>query len=192
LDEHIDILFNEKTTSGLPDTSEWTSYPTTRQGDECERKLAVLEEELEALRFNAESDEVEEEEDEDSLSDSEVDYCSGRPWARITPSQDEFDYAISVSSEISKLTLELPDDFDETFEHNLGQLHMPTPSPSGSCASIIKPYCEYDFESDDDMDISESISTHSSMPSLIPIVESDEDSDSKKRRRTSQEICGNE
>jgi hypothetical protein len=189
LDEHIDILFNEKTAPQVPDTSEWGSYPTTRQGDECERKLAALEEELEALRFNAESDEVEEEDEEDSLSDSE-----GCAWARITPSQDEFDYAVSVSSQISKLSLELPDDFDETFEQNLGQLHMPTPSPSGSYdGSIIKPSCEYDFEFDyDAMDIAESISTHSSMPSLIPIVESDEDSDSKKRRRTSQEICGNE
>jgi hypothetical protein len=149
----------------------------------------VLEEELEALRFNAESEEVEEEDEEDSLSDSE-----GCAWARITPSQDEFDYAVSVSSQISKLSLELPADFDETFEQNLGQLHMPTPSPNGSYdGSIIKPSCEYDFEFDyDAMDIAESISTHSSMPSLIPIVESDEDSDSKKRRRTSQEICGNE
>jgi hypothetical protein len=183
LDEHIDILFNEKTTPRVPDTSEWGTYPTTRQGDECERKIAVLEEELEALRLNAESDDEEDEEDDDSLSDS------GRAWARITPSQDDFDYAVSVSSQISRLTLELPDDFDETFEQNLGQLHMPTPSPNGSCASIIKPSCEYDFESDDDII---DISTHSSMPSLIPIVESDEDSDSQKRRRTSQEICGNE
>jgi hypothetical protein len=184
LDSQLDILFNDYTSLGLPDTSEWTSYPTTRQGDECEKRLSVLEEELEALRINAESNDVEEDDDCDSLSDSEGEYCSGRAWAKITPCQDEFDYAMSVSSEISKLTLELPENFDETFEHNLGELHRPTPSPHGSCASIIKPSCE----SDDDMDIS----THSSMPGLIRLVESDEDSDSKKRRRTSQEICGNE
>jgi hypothetical protein len=151
------------------------------------------------------------------LSDSEVDYCSGRDWARITPSQDEFDYAISLSSQISKLSLELPEDFDETFEQNLGQLHMPTPSPNGSYdGSIIKPSCEYDFESDDD-DMNISASTHSSMPALIraatesddisvctysnmpeliPIVAAeesdDDDSESRKRRRMSQELCGNE
>ena len=178
LDSQLDILFNDYTSLGLPDTSEWTSYPTTRQGDECEKRLSALEEELEALRINAESNDVEEDDDCDSLSD-----C-GRAWAKITPYQDEFDYAMSVSSEISKLTLELPENFDETFEHNLGELHRPTPSPHGSCVSIIKPSCE----SDDDMDIS----THSSMPGLIRLVESDEDSESKKRRRTSQEICGNE
>jgi hypothetical protein len=194
LDGNIDLLFNTQTRTQVPDTSEWTSYPTTRQGDECERRLAVLEQELAALRLDAESDELEEENDEeDSLSDS------GRDWARITPSQDEFNYAISLSSQISKLSLELPEDFDETFEQNLGELHRPTPSPTGSCGSIIKPSCEYDFEynfeSDDDMNVS--TSTHSSMPSLIPIVaatEPDDDSgsESRKRRRMSQEICGNE
>lgn len=190
LDGNIDVLFNTQTaTEEVPDTSEWTSYPTTRQGDECERRLAVLEQELAALRLDAESDELEEEnEEEDSLSDS------GRDWARITPSQDEFDYAISLSSQISKLSLELPEDFDETFEQNLGQLHLPTPSPNGSCGSIIKPSCEYNFESDDDMNVS--TSTHSSMPELIPLAaaESDDDSgsESRKRRRMSQEICGNE
>ena len=209
LDGNIDVLFNTQTaTEEVPDTSEWTSYPTTRQGDECERRLAVLEQELAALRLDAESDELEE---ENSLSDS------GRDWARITPSQDEFDYAISLSSQISKLSLELPEDFDETFEQNLGQLHLPTPSPNGSCGSIIKPSCEYEFESDDD-DMNVSTSTHSSMPALIraatesdddnddmsvssmpeliPIAaaESDDDSgsESRKRRRMSQEICGNE
>jgi len=191
LDGNIDVLFNTQTaTEEVPDTSEWGGYPTTRQGDECERRLAVLEQELAALRLDAESDELEEEnEEEDSLSDS------GRDWARITPSQDEFDYAISLSSQISKLSLELPEDFDETFEQNLGQLHMPTPSPNGSYdESIIKPSCEYDFESDDD-DIS--VCTYSNMPELIPIVAAaaesdDDDSESRKRRRMSQEICGNE
>jgi hypothetical protein len=217
LDGNIDVLFNTQTaTEEVPDTSEWGGYPTTRQGDECERRLAVLEEELAALRLDAESDELEEEEEddeEDSLSDS------GRDWARITPSQDEFDYAISLSSQISKLSLELPEDFDETFEQNLGQLHLPTPSPNGSYGSIIKPSCEYDFESDDD-DMNISASTHSSMPGLIraatesgdddddddmsvssmpgliPIGAAadsdDDDSESRKRRRMSQELCGNE
>jgi len=214
LDGNIDVLFNTKTTPEVPDTSEWGGYPTTRQGDECERRLAVLEEELAVLRLDVESDELEEENDEeDSLSDS------GRDWARISPSQDDFVYAVSLSSQISKLSLELPDDFDETFEQNLGQLHMPTPSPNGSYGSIIKPSCEYDLESDDD-DMNISVSTHSSMPGLIPIVaesddddddddmsvssmpglipigaaadSDDDDSESRKRRRMSQELCGNE
>ena len=87
LDSQLDILFNDYTSLGLPDTSEWTSYPTTRQGDECEKRLSVLEEELEALRINAESNDLEEDDDCDGrINLSHSRWC----WRYACGEQDRF------------------------------------------------------------------------------------------------------
>ena len=49
LQRHIDILQGKESLVQLQDTSKWTVYPTTRQGDECERRLKTLEENLQNL-----------------------------------------------------------------------------------------------------------------------------------------------
>lgn len=49
LQTHIEILQGKKPQYQLQDTSKWTTYPTTRQGDDCERRLARLEENLKNL-----------------------------------------------------------------------------------------------------------------------------------------------
>ena len=49
LQTHIDILQGKEPQVQLEDSSKWTTYPTTRQGDDCERRLQALEEELQNL-----------------------------------------------------------------------------------------------------------------------------------------------
>jgi len=49
LQRHIDILQGKEPIVQLQDTSKWTTSPTTRQGDECERRLKTLEENLQNL-----------------------------------------------------------------------------------------------------------------------------------------------
>jgi hypothetical protein len=49
LQTHIDILQGKKPQYQLQDTCKWTTYPTTRQGYDCERRLQELEENLKNL-----------------------------------------------------------------------------------------------------------------------------------------------
>ena len=49
LQTHISILQGKKPDFNFQDSSKWTTYPTTRQGDECERRLQTLEENLKNL-----------------------------------------------------------------------------------------------------------------------------------------------
>lgn len=46
---HTDILFGRQLGKYSDDTSKWDNYPTTRQGDECEKKIAELEVKLQML-----------------------------------------------------------------------------------------------------------------------------------------------
>lgn len=46
---HLDVLDCKDKKSELNNTSEWNDYPTTRQGDECERKIIELEKKMENL-----------------------------------------------------------------------------------------------------------------------------------------------
>jgi len=50
LEEHAKCLFpetkNEYTEDELPEKNKWTIYPTTRQGDDCERRVEALEQQI--------------------------------------------------------------------------------------------------------------------------------------------------
>jgi hypothetical protein len=50
LEQHINCLFpdtkNEYTCDALPEKNKWTIYPTTRQGDECEKRVEALEQQI--------------------------------------------------------------------------------------------------------------------------------------------------
>ena len=53
MSDHIDYLYPESSSSsrrrfGEPDDNKWTIWPTTRQGDDCERRIADLEHDLNA------------------------------------------------------------------------------------------------------------------------------------------------
>jgi hypothetical protein len=56
LDLHLDILFGREYNNNFEDTSKWTIWPTTRQGDECEKRIRVLEKLISDLR-KSDSDE---------------------------------------------------------------------------------------------------------------------------------------
>ena len=52
MSDHIDFLYpydsstSSRSRFGEPDDSKWTTWPTTRQGDDCERRIAELKEEF--------------------------------------------------------------------------------------------------------------------------------------------------
>jgi predicted ArsR family transcriptional regulator len=54
MSDHIDFLYpvdsstSSRSRFGEPDDSKWTIWPTTRQGDDCERRIADLEHDLDA------------------------------------------------------------------------------------------------------------------------------------------------
>jgi hypothetical protein len=57
LEEHFKCLFPETipeyTEDALPEKNKWTIYPTTRQGDECERRVEALEQQIrDMLKFD--------------------------------------------------------------------------------------------------------------------------------------------
>jgi len=49
LDDYCDVLFTEKPKSYENDTSIWTQYPTTRQGDSNEERIEKLEKQLNSI-----------------------------------------------------------------------------------------------------------------------------------------------
>ena len=54
--KHCDVLFAKKPESYEKDTSIWTKYPTTRQGDSNEERIEKLEEKMEIYAFATNSD----------------------------------------------------------------------------------------------------------------------------------------
>ena len=51
---HVDILFCREVNHDFKDENKWGLYPTTRQGDACEKKIADLEEKLQMLENDLE------------------------------------------------------------------------------------------------------------------------------------------
>jgi hypothetical protein len=68
LEEHIKCLFpdtkNKYTEDELPEKNKWSIYPTTRQGDDCERRVEALEQTVQSmLKFDCHEQEHHYEED---------------------------------------------------------------------------------------------------------------------------------
>jgi hypothetical protein len=139
------------------DTHKWTQWPTTRQGDECEKRISAL---------------------EDYMRD--ITRFENPRHAAVTPNfvnihynsvdDDEYDY----DNESQDNDLQIRKNFRDN----------DTISSHSSMPSLIECSALHDDGDDDD---NESISTHSSMPGLVDIdsVSSDE------RIRNSYELCGN-
>ena len=173
LDNHIAILYGE-TPPVLDDAVRLNIWPTTRQGDECEDRVAKLESQLEMLNFTADPNVF------DSIA------C-----ARYNPNMTRMD--------IRELDDEVP--------YQEGSYDDDCNSMSGECVSVMSDECVNHYQSlkgslfqdsdasDSDTDCDDSVvSTHSSMPDLIPCSEtSDDDSETRKRQRfITHYICGNE
>ena len=139
------------------DTHKWTHWPTTRQGDECEKRISALENYMRDItRFE------------------------NPRHAAVTPNfvnihynsidDDEYDYDNESQDNDLQIRKNLRDN-DSISSHS-------------SMPSLIECSAIHDDGDDDD---NESISTHSSMPGLVDIdsVSSDE------RIRNSYELCGN-
>ena len=75
LEQHINCLFpgttHEYTEDALPEKNKWTIYPTTRQGDECEKRVEALEQTVRDMLkfdFHEPQEHYEEHYDEEELS----------------------------------------------------------------------------------------------------------------------------
>ena len=168
LDTHLGVLDGEDFSSkSLPEnTHKWTHWPTTRQGDECEKKISELEDYLRDVtrfeyprqlgvtpRFNCE--------EQDS-------YLLMRKFENNSKIEDDND-SISTHSSIHDLD-----------EHNSVSTHSSMPSLI-DCRNTRSPVSDRD---DDD-------STYSSMPELEEMEKHCENY-YENRFRNSYEICGNE
>ena len=148
------------------DTHKWTHWPTTRQGDECEKRISALENYMRDItrfeyprqlgitpRFNCE--------EQDS-------YLLMRKFENNSKIEDDND-SISTHSSIHDLD-----------EHNSVSTHSSMPSLI-DCRNTRSPVSDRD---DDD-------STYSSMPELEEMEKHCENY-YENRFRNSYEICGNE
>jgi len=131
LDEHLNIMFPNARyhcDKEVEDSSKWTHWPTTHQGEECERRIEALEQQIQSMTsFDPES----------------------------------------VYNFIAD---------DEEHDSQLIERKMDR-------STSARPALEDGEEEDED----NSVSTHSSMPSLI----SCSSLDSQERIRNSYELCGN-
>lgn len=173
--------------------------PTTRQGDDLERRLANLEADM---RFNVASNNADELSDNGRLDIDDLELS-----ASVAPYLDDFENDDSQRSHFAELSLEIPEQY-EIYDQNCGELHKPSPNSVSShtlssagrsqtpdhAANKFSSYTYaagiYDYE----IECEDSVSTHSSMPDLIPISPetSDNETESRKRARFSCEFCGNE
>ena len=170
LDTHMGVLDGEDLSSKpLPEnTHKWTHWPTTRQGDECEKKISALEDYLRDItrfeyprqlgitpRFNCE--------EQDS-------YLLMRKFENNSKIEDDND-SISTHSSIHELV-----------EHNSVGTHSGIPGliDCGN-ANARSPVSEQD---DDD-------STYSNIPEL-EAMENNCENYYENRFKNSCEICGNE
>jgi hypothetical protein len=152
-------LYNQSTQSGVIDvhlnniglpgasntnTSKWGIWPTTRQGDECERRLRELEHDIrDMLNLN-------------------------HSYAPVTPNFNEIHYNTVDDDE---------DDYDYDNESQETEVQISknlrdndSISSHSSMPSLIECSALHDDGDDDDGDDldDESVNSHSSMPSLIP------------------------
>jgi len=67
MQRHLDVLSDGKSGNSLNDVSVWEGYPTTRQGDECEKKLKKLEEIVYNMYY-----EKKEQQEETSLEEKKI------------------------------------------------------------------------------------------------------------------------
>jgi hypothetical protein len=142
LTDHLSFLFPERYTGVRsrfeePDDSKWTSWPTTRQGDECERRIEALEKSLLETR------------------------------QAVTEKEDDIELQIqALEQKFSELTIEpvfTPYEEQNCAEHDDNE-DQDTALYARKFAPIQLPYVTYqDHTSLND----DSISTHSSMPDLI-------------------------
>jgi hypothetical protein len=112
LEHHVDLLFSEservksRFDDSEPDNSKWTNWPTTRQGDEAERRIEALEAQVYALtNFDPAVFEDEEEEEAQDNALHERKYRSLR-----IPADEEFFEKDSVSTHSSMPGLISDDD----------------------------------------------------------------------------------
>lgn len=115
---------------------------------------------------------------------------------------DSYDYEASLCSQFANLSIVIPEETCD-FDQNIDELHKPMSKSSSSSTMsvgwsnntnnvIFIPHSSSDSEDEYEMDCDNSLSTHSSMPELISDTDSDDESQSRRRRIVSQDICGNE
>jgi hypothetical protein len=108
---------------------------------------------------------------------------------------DSYDYEASLCSQFANLSIVIPEETCD-FDQNIDELHKPMSKSSSSSTMSVgwsnNTHSSSDSEDEYEMDCDNSLSTHSSMPELISDTDSDDESQSRRRRIVSQEICGNE
>jgi hypothetical protein len=166
LGEHSKCLFpetsQEYTCDALPEKNKWTIYPTTRQGDECERRVEALEQTVRDM-LNFDFPEPQEHYDEAEL----LHRCN------INYIEPEEHYE---------------ERYEEDYEKEAELLHRCNVNYIHNDNASTTTYSSMPELIDND---NESSSTYSSMPELIDDVNS-LDSGERIRIRNSCELCGNE
>jgi hypothetical protein len=166
LGEHSKCLFpetsQEYTCDALPEKNKWTIYPTTRQGDECERRVEALEQTVRDM-LNFDFPEPQEHYDEaELLHRCNVNY--------IEPEEH------------------YEERYEEDYEKEAELLHRCNVNYIHNDNASTTTYSSMPELIDND---NESFTTYSSMPELIDDVNS-LDSGERIRIRNSCELCGNE
>jgi hypothetical protein len=189
--DYINTLYEKEIpdtdTDTHTDTHYWEDFPTTRQGDDCERRIAVLESQLQMLQFSADSN-VFEDNTSEAMDISEL---------NVENPEESYDNEETLSCQCAKLSLVIP---EENYDYS--ELHKSIPRVYSSSDMsddeinttrvIFVPHSSSDSDDEYDMDCDKSLSSHSSMPELIPDTDSDNESGSRRRRIVSHELCGNE
>jgi hypothetical protein len=168
LDTHLAILYGE-TPPVLYDAVRLNIWPTTRQGDECEDRVAKLESQLEMLNFTADPNVF------DSIAS-----------ARYSPNTRRMS--------ISEFDDDVPPQEDSDDDECISLSDECVSVMSDECVNIYHSLIQDSDASDSDTDCDNSVSVHSSMPDLISCSDSsDDDSETLKRQRfITRYICGNE
>jgi hypothetical protein len=111
LDEHVNMMFPNARyhcDKELEDTHKWTHWPTTRQGDECERRIEALEQQIQSMtNFDPESvyNFIADDEEQDSqLLERKMDR-SASTMPELVDGEDEEDEDYSVSTHSSMPSL---------------------------------------------------------------------------------------
>lgn len=167
LGEHIKCLFqdakNEYTEDALPEKNKWTIYPTTRQGDECERRVEALEQTVRDM-LNFDFPETQEHYDEAEL----LHRCT------VNYIEPEENYE---------------ERYEEDYEKEAELLHRCNVNYIYNDNASLSTHSSMPELIDNDNESTSSSTTYSSMPELIDDVNS---LDSGERIRNSFELCGNE
>jgi len=132
LDEYLYDLCpgNKNIISNKLDTSVWWRYPTTRQGDYCERRIRYLEEEVKFLKNNIETTNYNEEvyfipDDDDEELDEKLRqmkiYPEKNVMTNVIQEEDDDTVYINIYDEISSIHSSMPDlndIYSDDYENN--------------------------------------------------------------------------